>query len=68
VAEPNNEILDFIFNFNKPLEETKPQEPPVVAKKTAKHAVKASHKFGEFESQYKRYKITTTLKPLGQDQ
>ena len=41
--EPNNEILDFIFNFNKqPKGEESKIEPEAAPKKTAKHAVKAN--------------------------
>ena len=40
--EPNNEVLDFIFNFNKPKEEVKIEDVAPPLKKTAKHAVKAS--------------------------
>lgn len=72
-----NEILDLIFEFNQHgRKEEQKQQPMAVSPlktKTAKHAVKhaqkqsdlAKNKKGDFESPYRHYKLTTTLKPIG---
>ena len=91
----NKEIMDFIFNFNRPdrgtgsgggterfesADATPSPQAVKSVKKGAKHAIKSgmkaqngagntfTDKKAEIESPYKRYKISTSVKPIGLDQ